>query len=57
MNSDNMRDRARRSLLAAVRGLVLALITMPFGIAFLVLTLVSLAFVPLGIGLLTTPSY
>lgn len=55
MNSDDMRDAARRSLLAAVRGLMLALITMPFGIAFLVLTLASLAFIPLGIGLLTTP--
>ncbi|MFH8340908.1 sensor histidine kinase [Streptomyces sp. AM6-12] len=55
MNSDTMRDRARQSLLAAVRGLVLALITLPFGIAFLVLTLLSLAFIPLGIGLLTTP--
>ncbi|OIK29413.1 sensor histidine kinase [Streptomyces malaysiense] len=55
MNSEDMRGRARRALLAAVQGLMLALITMPFGMAFLVLTLLSLAFIPLGIGLLTTP--
>ena len=55
MNSENKSGRAREVLLAAVRGLVLALIVLPFGIAFLVFTLLSVAFIPLGIGLVTTP--
>ncbi|TWV32821.1 sensor histidine kinase [Streptomyces misionensis] len=56
MNSENKRDHARRVLLAAVRGLVLSLLVLPFGVAFLVLTLLSLALIPLGIGLVTTPA-
>ncbi|MEW2622067.1 sensor domain-containing protein [Streptomyces sp. NPDC048106] len=56
MNSENKNGRARGALLAAVRGLVLALVTLPFGIVFLVLVPLSLAFIPLGIGLLTTPA-
>ncbi|CAK7285209.1 sensor domain-containing protein [Streptomyces sp. RM1] len=56
MNSEDKSGRARRVLLAAVRGLVLSLITLPFGVAFLVLTLLSLALIPLGIGLVTTPA-
>ncbi|MFI9241418.1 sensor histidine kinase [Streptomyces sp. NPDC053086] len=59
MNSDTTRDDfrtvAREALLAAVQGLVLAIVVLPCGVAFLVLTLVSVAFVPLGIGLVTTP--
>ncbi|MEU6670310.1 sensor histidine kinase [Streptomyces sp. NPDC046727] len=50
------RTLARETLLAAVQGLVLALVVLPFAVAFLVLTLVSLALVPLGIGLVTTPA-
>ncbi|MFJ8359799.1 sensor histidine kinase [Streptomyces sp. NPDC093984] len=49
------RERAREVVLAAVRGLVLSLAVLPLGVAFLVLTLLSLAFVPLGLGLVTTP--
>ncbi|POX46135.1 sensor domain-containing protein [Streptomyces sp. Ru72] len=59
MNTDirrgGAREHAREVVLAAVRGLVLSLAVLPFGVAFLVLTLLSLAFVPLGIGLVTTP--
>ncbi|KOV71014.1 sensor histidine kinase [Streptomyces sp. MMG1121] len=59
MNTDTkrgtLRPRAREVLLAAVQGLTLAVAVLPFGVAFLVLTLVSLALVPLGVGLFTTP--
>jgi signal transduction histidine kinase len=59
MNTDatrsDFRTRARETLLAAVRGLVLAIVVLPCGVAFLVLTLLSVALVPLGIGLVTTP--
>ncbi|MFJ4579056.1 sensor histidine kinase [Streptomyces echinatus] len=54
--SDDFRDRARAVLLAGVQGLVLALVVLPCSIAFFALTLVSLALVPLGIGLVTTPA-
>ncbi|MEV6049518.1 sensor domain-containing protein [Streptomyces sp. NPDC052107] len=60
MNTDtkshDVRARAREVLLAAVQGLVLALVVLPCGVAFLVLTLVSVALVPLGVGLVTTPA-
>ncbi|MGW2747655.1 sensor histidine kinase [Streptomyces sp. NPDC001450] len=60
MNTDikrgAVRTRAREVLLAAVQGLTLAVAVLPCGVAFLVLTLVSVAFVPLGIGLFTTPA-
>ncbi|MEU2056852.1 sensor histidine kinase [Streptomyces bungoensis] len=59
MNTDfrhgGVREHAREVVLAGVRGLVLSVAVLPFGVAFLVLTLLSLAFVPLGIGLVTTP--
>ncbi|MFI0810029.1 sensor histidine kinase [Streptomyces echinatus] len=54
--SEDFRDRARAVLLAGVQGLVLALVVLPCSIAFFALTLVSLALVPLGIGLVTTPA-
>ncbi|MBL1105943.1 sensor domain-containing protein [Streptomyces sp. 5-8] len=54
--SDDFRDRAKAVLLAGVQGLVLALVVLPCGIAFFALTLVSLALIPLGIGLVTTPA-
>ncbi|MEU9475170.1 sensor domain-containing protein [Streptomyces sp. NPDC048191] len=60
MNTDTkshgVRARAREVLLAAVQGLVLALVVLPCGVAFLVLTLLSVALVPLGVGLVTTPA-
>ncbi|MGQ5636645.1 MULTISPECIES: sensor histidine kinase [unclassified Streptomyces] len=56
MSSEDKSGRAREVLLAAVRGLVLAVTVLPFGIVFLVLVPLSLAFIPLGIGLVTTPA-
>ncbi|MFF8727727.1 sensor histidine kinase [Streptomyces sp. NPDC015171] len=60
MNTDTKRDgfrvQAREALLAAVQGLVLALVVLPLSIAFLVLTLLSVVLVPVGIGLVTTPA-
>ncbi|KUN05401.1 histidine kinase [Streptomyces yokosukanensis] len=60
MNTDTksrgLRSRAREVLLAAVQGLVLTLVVLPCGVAFLVLTLLSVALVPLGVGLVTTPA-
>ncbi|WP_317442968.1 sensor histidine kinase [Streptomyces collinus] len=53
--SDVVRDRIREVALAAVRGLVLALVMLPLSILCLVLSLLSIAFVPLGLGILTTP--
>ncbi|MFB7509113.1 sensor histidine kinase, partial [Streptomyces broussonetiae] len=50
------RTRARKVLLAAVQGLTLAVAVLPCGVAFLCLTLVSVALIPLGIGLFTTPA-
>ncbi|MEU6776474.1 sensor domain-containing protein [Streptomyces sp. NPDC046759] len=54
--SDGFRAKAREALLAAVQGLVLAVVVLPCAVAFLVLTLVSLVLVPLGVGLFTTPA-
>ncbi|WP_031027116.1 sensor histidine kinase [Streptomyces sp. NRRL WC-3725] len=60
MNTDKdraaFRARAREVLLTAVQGLVLAVVMLPCGVAFLVLTLVSVALIPLGVGLFTTPA-
>ncbi|MEU9444411.1 sensor domain-containing protein [Streptomyces sp. NPDC048304] len=56
MSSEDKSGRAREVLLAAVRGLVLAVTVLPFGIVFLVLVPLSLAFIPLGVGLVTTPT-
>ncbi|MER6067633.1 histidine kinase [Streptomyces sp. NPDC001817] len=55
-HTDDFRARARGVVLDAVRGLVLAVAVLPCGVAFLVLTLLSVAFVPLGVGLVTTPA-
>ncbi|GGW20980.1 histidine kinase [Streptomyces capoamus] len=60
MNTDQdrsaFRSGAKAALLAAVQGLVLAVVVLPCGVAFLVLTLLSVALVPLGIGIVTTPA-
>ncbi|MFF4654328.1 sensor histidine kinase [Streptomyces sp. NPDC001381] len=48
-------SRARETVLAAVRGLVLAVAVWPWTVACYVLALLSLALIPLGIGVLTTP--
>ncbi|KAK1178638.1 histidine kinase [Streptomyces sp. NBS 14/10] len=47
--------RVRKALVAAARGLVLAIASLAGSITLFVLTVVSLAFIPLGVGVLTTP--
>ena len=46
---------ARTSGLAAVRGLGLALVALPGAILCFVLSLVSIALIPIGVGIVTTP--
>ncbi|MFF7525076.1 sensor histidine kinase [Streptomyces pseudovenezuelae] len=53
--SGGIGTRARAIGLAAVRGFGLALVTLPGALLGFVLTVVSLALVPIGIGLVTTP--
>ncbi|MEU1176341.1 sensor domain-containing protein [Streptomyces sp. NPDC005820] len=48
-------SRTREMVLAAVRGLVLALAVWPWTVAVYCLALVSLALIPVGVGLVTTP--
>ncbi|MFJ8105507.1 sensor histidine kinase [Streptomyces sp. NPDC096132] len=58
MNTNTKSDggsRARGMVLTAVRGFVLAVAVLPWTVLSLVLTLVSLALIPLGLGLVTTP--
>lgn len=47
--------RIRAALLAAGRGLVLSIAALAGSVTLFVLTLVSMALIPLGIGLVTTP--
>ncbi|MGW7421852.1 sensor histidine kinase [Streptomyces sp. NPDC054813] len=54
-NSGGFRGRAREVLLAAVRGLVLALVMPAVSILCFVLTAVSVALIPIGVGIVTTP--
>ncbi|WP_345021236.1 sensor histidine kinase [Streptomyces shaanxiensis] len=49
------RTRARGMGLAAVRGLALALVALPGSVLCLVLSLVSIALIPIGVGIVTTP--
>ncbi|MEV7146741.1 MULTISPECIES: sensor domain-containing protein [unclassified Streptomyces] len=55
-NSGGFRDRTREVVLAAVRGLVLALVMPALSIICFVLTAVSVALIPAGLGILTTPA-
>ncbi|NUT28717.1 MAG: sensor histidine kinase [Streptomyces sp.] len=48
-------SRARGMGLAALRGLALALISLPGAVLCLVLSLVSIALIPIGVGIVTTP--
>ncbi|MGW1779896.1 sensor histidine kinase [Streptomyces sp. NPDC002143] len=48
-------SRARGMVLAAVRGLALAVVSLPLSILGLCLSLVSMALIPIGVGALTTP--
>ncbi len=58
MTNDTVRSpgsRARGVGLAAVRGLGLALVTLPGAVLGFTLSLVSIALVPIGVGIVTTP--
>ncbi|GAA3789122.1 sensor domain-containing protein [Streptomyces coacervatus] len=59
MNTDtkngSLSTRARAVALAAGRGFVLALVTLPGAVLCFTLSLVSIALVPIGVGALTTP--
>ncbi|MEU3225711.1 sensor histidine kinase [Streptomyces sp. NPDC006976] len=52
---DAKTGRVRSALLAAGRGLVLSVVALAGSITLFVLTVLSIAFIPLGIGLVTTP--
>ncbi|MEY7978843.1 sensor histidine kinase [Streptomyces pilosus] len=49
------RSRARGMARAAVRGLALTLVSLPGSVLCFVLTLVSVALIPIGVGIVTTP--
>ncbi|MFJ9538199.1 sensor histidine kinase [Streptomyces sp. NPDC101225] len=51
----SLSGRTRAVALAAGRGFVLALVTLPAGVALFTLTLLSMALIPLGVGAYTTP--
>lgn len=51
----DQRTRARGMGLAAVRGLALALVSLPVAVLCFVLSLVSIALIPIGVGIVTTP--
>lgn len=51
-----MRTRIRESLRAGRRGLLVALVTLAGSITLFVLSVLSIAFVALGVGFLTTPA-
>ncbi|MBD0420026.1 sensor histidine kinase [Streptomyces sp. TRM S81-3] len=53
--SDSGLTGTRAVALAAVRGLALALISLPGAILCFVLSVVSIALVPIGVGIVTTP--
>ncbi|NUO41865.1 MAG: sensor histidine kinase [Streptomyces sp.] len=53
--SSSGRTWARTSGLAAVRGFGLALVALPGAVLCLVLSLVSIALIPIGVGIVTTP--
>ncbi|MGY5045086.1 sensor histidine kinase [Streptomyces sp. 900105755] len=54
-DSGGFRARARETLLAAVRGLVLAMVILPVSVLCFALTAVSVALIPIGVGIVTTP--
>ncbi|WP_435271211.1 sensor histidine kinase [Streptomyces sp. 1222.5] len=54
--SDGVRAHVREVVLAAVRGLVLALAMLPVAVLCFTLTLVSVALIPFGLGIVTTPA-
>ncbi|MFF5107210.1 sensor histidine kinase [Streptomyces sp. NPDC000134] len=54
-HGDRRGPRTRTVALAAVRGLALALISLPGAVLCFVLSAVSIALIPIGVGLVTTP--
>ncbi|MGW2640924.1 sensor histidine kinase [Streptomyces sp. NPDC001348] len=54
--SDTLATRTRAALLAGVRGLALSLSMLPVAVLCFTLALVSMALIPIGIGLFTTPA-
>ncbi|MEU5592336.1 sensor domain-containing protein [Streptomyces sp. NPDC020298] len=54
--SDTFATRTRAVVLAGVRGLALAVSMLPVAVLCFTLTLVSIALIPIGIGLFTTPA-
>ena len=53
--SSSLSARVRAVAVAAGRGFVLALVSLPGAVLWFTLALVSIALVPIGIGLVTTP--
>ncbi|MFF0535008.1 sensor histidine kinase [Streptomyces coelicoflavus] len=53
--AERTRMRTRRAALSAVRGLALTFVSLPIAVVCFCLTLVSVALVPIGIGIVTTP--
>ncbi len=51
----NGRTKGRGMALAAVRGLALALVSLPGAVLCFCLSLVSIALIPIGVGIVTTP--
>ncbi|KUL46353.1 sensor histidine kinase [Streptomyces regalis] len=54
-NKSGRGSRARGMGIAALRGLALALVSLPGAVLCFVLSLVSIALIPIGVGLVTTP--
>ncbi|MDL4777759.1 MULTISPECIES: sensor histidine kinase [Thermomonosporaceae] len=53
--ADRIGEYARRGLLAFVRGLIQAVLAMGVNLPLMILTILSFAFIPLGIGLVMVP--
>ncbi|MFF3331257.1 sensor histidine kinase [Streptomyces sp. NPDC002888] len=53
--SGEVGSRARGMVLAAGRGLLLAVVSLPLAVLGFCLSLVSMALIPIGVGVLTTP--
>jgi signal transduction histidine kinase len=53
--NDSGRTKGRGVALAAIRGLALALVSLPGAVLCFVLSVVSIALIPIGVGIVTTP--
>jgi signal transduction histidine kinase len=56
LNDPELRGRSSSALIAAVRGLALCFLSLGLSLALFILSVVSIAFILLGVGLLTTPA-